>query len=235
VFDVNWQLIIFDCDGVLVNSEPISNRVMAQALSESGLPMTVESCYEHFMGRTMADCVNILGQRFDHQVADDFVERLRQRTLDALREEVEAVPCVAAALARISVPTCVASSGPLVKMTTTLQRTGLLHLFEDRLFSAAGMARGKPHPDIFLHAAEKMGAEAHACAVIEDSPVGVQAGIAAGMAVFGYAALSDHRALAAAGAHVFTDMQKLPALLEQHPPPQSAARRQSDAGKGTCP
>ena len=230
---MSWQLIIFDCDGVLVNSEPISNRVLAEALTESGLPLTVQDCYEHFMGRTMADCLEILAGRFGHRVADDFVDRLRQRTLDALRAEVEAVPRVAAALARISAPTCVASSGPLVKMTTTLQRTGLLPLFEDRLFSAAGMARGKPHPDIFLHAAEKMGAEAHACAVIEDSPVGVQAGIAAGMTVFGYAALSDHRALAAAGARVFTDMQELPALLEQHPAPQPAPRLKSGARSGS--
>jgi HAD superfamily hydrolase (TIGR01509 family) len=216
---VNWQLIIFDCDGVLVNSEPISNRVMAQVLTESGLPISLEACYEHFMGRTMADCVAILARRFKHRVAEDFIERLRQRTLETLREEVQPIPGVAAALARISVPTCVASSGPLSKMTTTLGCTGLLQQFENRLFSAAGMARGKPHPDIFLHAAASMGAQVRACAVIEDSPVGVQAGVAAGMTVFGYAALSDHRSLAAAGAHVFTRMQDLPELLEQHQPP----------------
>jgi HAD superfamily hydrolase (TIGR01509 family) len=211
---MRWQLIIFDCDGVLVNSEPISNRIMAEVLTQNGLPMSLEACYDHFMGRTMDDCLDILAQRFGHCAPTDFVDTVRQRTLEALRQEVEPVPGVAAAIAQISVPVCVASSGQLVKMRTTLQRTGLLHHFEDRLFSAAGVARGKPHPDIFLHAAQALGADASACAVIEDSPVGVQAGVAAGMTVFGYAALTDPGALAAAGAQVFSDMQELPTLLE---------------------
>lgn len=210
---MRWQLVIFDCDGVLVNSEPISNRIMAQMLTEDGLPMSLESCCQHFMGRTMDDCVEILARRFEHRVSGDFVRRLRQRTLEALREEVDAIPHVAAALERIQAPVCVASSGQLVKMRTTLGRAGLLHHFQNRLFSAAGMSRGKPHPDIFLHAAAMLDAEPGACAVIEDSPVGVQAGVAAGMTVFGYAALGDAQALAAAGAQVFTDMRDLPALL----------------------
>lgn len=211
---MNWQLIIFDCDGVLVNSEPISNRVMAEVLTENGLPMSLKTCYEHFMGRNMGDCVRILATRFDHTITADFVDNVRQRTLEALREEIEPIAGVAAALDRIKVPVCVASSGQLVKMRTTLRLTGLLHHFEDHLFSAAEMTRGKPHPDIFLHAAEAMGAEPGACAVIEDSPAGVQAGIAAGMTVFGYAALTNARQLSAAGARVFTDMRLLPTLLD---------------------
>jgi len=214
---MQWQLIIFDCDGVLVDSEPISNRIMAEVLTENGLPMSVEGCYEHFMGRTMTDCVNILQSRFDHTVGTDFVDSVRRRTLDALHDEIEPVPGIATALERIPVPMCVASSGQLVKMRTTLHRTGLLQRFEDRLFSAAGMERGKPHPDIFLHAAKALGAEPAYCAVIEDSPVGVEAGIAAGMTVYGYAALSDADKLSAAGARVFTDMQTLPGLLERGP------------------
>ena len=212
---MNWQLIIFDCDGVLVDSEPIANRIMADVLTENGLPMTVDDCFEHFLGRTMSDCVHLLATRFGHAAGADFADNVRQRTLAALREEIEPVAGIAAALARIPVPMCVASSGQLVKMRTTLRVTGLLSHFEDRLFSAAGMARGKPHPDIFLHAAREMGAEPGSCAVVEDSPVGVQAGVAAGMTVFGYAALSDARALSAAGARVFTDMQELPPLLER--------------------
>ncbi len=212
---MHWQLIIFDCDGVLVNSEPISNRVMAEVLTENGLPMDLETCYQHFMGRTMSDCVGVLATRFGHTVAANFVDDVHQRTLDALRDEIEPVAGVAAALTRIPAPVCVASSGQLVKMRTTLRRTGLLHHFEDRLFSAAGMARGKPHPDIFLQAAAALGAEPAACAVVEDSPVGVQAGVAAGMTVFGYAALTSGKTLSAAGARVFTDMQVLPELLEK--------------------
>lgn len=214
---MSWQLIIFDCDGVLVDSEPISNRIMAEMLTDAGLPMDLEDCYEHFMGRTMSDCVNILAARFRHRVADDFVEAVRRRTLDALATEVEPVPGVAAVLEDLGVPLCVASSGQLVKMRTTLRRTGLMHHFDDNLFSAAGMGRGKPHPDIFLHAAAAMGAEPAACAVIEDSAAGVEAGVAAGMTVFGYAALTGPERLAAAGAHVFTNMGELPALLQRGP------------------
>ena len=212
---MNWQLIIFDCDGVLVDSEAIANRIMADVLTENGLPMTTEDCMEHFLGRTMSDCVGLLATRFGHTAATDFADHVRQRTLAALGEEIEPVPGIAAALARIPVPMCVASSGQLVKMRTTLHHTGLLPHFEDRLFSAAGMTRGKPHPDIFLRAAEAMSAEPGACAVVEDSPVGVQAGVAAGMKVFAYAALTDRQALACAGGQVFTDMQDLPGLLEQ--------------------
>ena len=212
---MNWQLIIFDCDGVLVDSEPISNRIMAEVLTENGLPTTIAMCYEHFMGRTMSDCVSILANRFGHRVTADFVDTVRTRTLDALREEIEPVAGIAAALARIPVPVCVASSGQLVKMRTTLQRTGLLHHFEGRLFSAASMARGKPHPDIFLHAAEAMGAQPGECAVVEDSPAGVRAGVAAGMTVFAYAGLTDAKKLSAIGGRIFTDMQDLPALLER--------------------
>jgi HAD superfamily hydrolase (TIGR01509 family) len=212
---MHWQLIIFDCDGVLVNSEPISNRIMAEVLGESGLPIGIESCYEHLMGRTMSDCVRILESTFGHTVDADFAETVRRRTLEALREEVLPIPGIATALDRIPVPVCVASSGQLVKMRTTLKKTGLLARFEGRMFSAAGGMRGKPHPDIFLHAAEALGVEPIACAVVEDTPVGVEAGVAAGMTVYGYAAASDPARLEACGARVFSDMGQLPELLER--------------------
>ena len=215
---MTWQLVIFDCDGVLVDSEPISNRVMAEALTESGLPMSVEDCYRHFMGRSTRDCMQILAERFDHPVTAEFVDALGRRTLAALRAQVEPVPGIASALARITAPMCVASSGPIAKMRTTLEATGLLDRFGDRLFSSTEVARGKPHPDVFLHAAAESGADPARCAVVEDSAVGVEAGIAAGMTVFGYAALSDAGRLERAGARVFTDMRHLPALLERGAP-----------------
>lgn len=213
-YDVHWQLIIFDCDGVLVDSEPISNRILAEVLAETGLRLSPERCYETFVGRTMTDCVHILERRFGHVVGDTFVDTVRRRTLDALRAEVEPVAGITYALDAIAVPTCVASSGQLAKMRTTLGVTGLLEHFEDRLFSAAELTRGKPHPDIYLHAARALGADPGACAVVEDTPVGVEAGVAAGMTVFGYAALGNAARLAAAGARVFTDMRRLPALLQ---------------------
>jgi beta-phosphoglucomutase-like phosphatase (HAD superfamily) len=117
---MDWQLIIFDCDGVLVDSEPISNRIMAEMLTDAGVPVSLEDCYEHFMGRTMSDCVDILATRFRHEVAGDFVDAVRRRTLDALATEVEPVPGIAAVLDGLRAPLCVASSGQLVKMRTTL-------------------------------------------------------------------------------------------------------------------
>jgi len=217
-YDVSWELVIFDCDGVLVDSEPISNRVMAEVLAESGLTVTLDDCYRHFMGRSTKDCIRILAERFNHSVSPDFTGALRRRTLAALRDEVEQVPGIASILERIAWPTCVASNGPIEKMRTTLRATGLLDHFGDRLFSGADVARGKPHPDLFLHAATRSGVEPSVCAVVEDSPVGVEAGIAAGMTVFGYAALTDGARLEQAGAHVFTHMRQLPALLERGPP-----------------
>jgi len=214
---VKWQLVIFDCDGVLVDSEPISNRIFSQMLRESGLAMSLEACYEHLMGRSMDDCVRILDEHFGHAIDAQFVARLRRRTLEALREEVQPVPGVAAAIEQIPMPKCVASSGQLEKMRATLEKTGLLHHFEGRLFSAAGMPRGKPHPDIFLHAASAMAAEPASCVVIEDTSVGVEAAVAAGMSVYAYAGLSSAQRLSAAGARVFTDMQRLPDLLERGP------------------
>lgn len=143
-----------------------------------------------------------------------FVSDFYTRMYDAFQRELRPVPGIISALDRISVPICVASNGNLDKMRTALDITGLLPRFEGRLFSVTEVARGKPFPDLFLYAAQRMGAIPARCVVVEDSPLGVQAGIAAGMHVFGYARLSKVDALAAAGARVFSDMEELPELLQ---------------------
>jgi len=208
-----FDLVILDCDGVLVDSEVISNRVLAEAVTALGLPMTLEETIATFMGRSMAACVAILEARLGRPIPSGWVDGFRDRTFEAFRRELRPVEGVEAALDRITVPTCVASSGPPEKIRTTLGVTGLLPRFDGRIFSADDVGRGKPHPDLFLHAASQMGAAPARCAVVEDSVFGVQAGVAAGMTVFGYATLTDAAALTAAGARAFDTMAELPRLL----------------------
>jgi HAD superfamily hydrolase (TIGR01509 family) len=210
---VAFELVIFDCDGVLVDSEPIGNRVLAALLTEIGLPTSYEESVRDYLGRSVASCLEIIESRLGRSVPEDFAEVLSRRTSEAFRGELQGVPGIERALDGIALPICVASSGPQEKMRLTLGLTGLLPRFEGRMFSATDVESGKPSPDLFLHAAASLGASVDRCAVVEDSVLGVRAGRAAGMTVFGFAARSDPHALAAAGARVFRDMAVLPDLL----------------------
>jgi HAD superfamily hydrolase (TIGR01509 family) len=209
----SWDLIIFDCDGVLVDSEPIANRLFAAMLAEIGLPVTYEEIVQQFMGCAQATVVSVIEERLGRPLPQGFMADFATRMYAAFRRDLRPVPGIVSALDRIAAPICVASSGDLAKIRIALDLTGLLPRFEGRLFSATEVARGKPFPDLFLHAAQRMAARAARCAVIEDSLLGVQAGIAAGMYVFGYARLSPPAILGAAGAHVFSEMAVLPELL----------------------
>ena len=195
----------------------MANRLFAEALDELGLVTSYEEVCRDFIGLTMMRCVEIVERRLGRAVPDDFVERLQRRTFEAFRCELRAVRGVADALKRIEAQVCVASSGEHEKMRLTLGLTGLLPRFEGRLFSASEVERGKPHPDLFLHAAERMAVPPDRCAVVEDSLPGVLAARAAGMSVYGYAERSDAERLRSAGAIVFDDMARLPGLLA-HPP-----------------
>jgi HAD superfamily hydrolase (TIGR01509 family) len=209
------ELVIFDCDGVLVDSELLSNRVLAQMLSEIGLPMSLEDTIATFMGHSMAACVAIVEERTSRPIPLNFVADFRDRTFEVFRRELRPVPGIASVLDTIDLPFCVASGGPPEKIQLTLSITGLLPRFAGRIFSAVEVERGKPHPDLFLHTAQEMGAAPTACVVVEDSVRGVQAAVAAGMRVFGYADLTDAGTLTAAGAQVFRSMVELPALLSR--------------------
>jgi HAD superfamily hydrolase (TIGR01509 family) len=210
-----FDLLIFDCDGVLVDSERITNTIFAQMLNEIGLAVTLEDMFEQFVGRSMDDCMKRIETMLGRHPSAEFEAEYRARTKAALEQQLVAVPGIAAALDRIVLPTCVASSGDHAKMRLTLGKTGLLPRFEGCLFSVTEVARGKPAPDVFLLAASRMGAAPSRCAVIEDTPTGVAAGIAANMHVFGYAALTPPHRLLEAGAHeVFDDMRELPERLE---------------------
>ncbi len=210
----SFDLIIFDCDGVLVDSERITNTVFAEMLNELGLKVTLQDMFSDFVGRSMATCFEIIESRLGRALPAELEAAHRERTGAALSQDLKPVAGIHDALAAIDLPYCVASSGDNEKMRMTLGITRLLEKFEGRLFPVTEVACGKPCPGVFLYAAERMGAKPERTAVIEDSAIGVTAGIGAGMTVFGYAELTDPEVLRSAGAIVFPDMTTLPQLIE---------------------
>jgi HAD superfamily hydrolase (TIGR01509 family) len=215
---VTPALIIFDCDGVLVDSERLSHAVLQQMLAEYGVELTLEQTLEHFMGTSMDRCIEVASSLIGHAVPADFRPRFRDRTFDAFTRSLTTVPGIEPVLAGLQVPYCVASNGPHQKMRHTLARTGLLPLFKGRMFSAQDVVAPKPAPDLFLHAAAVCGAPPAGCVVVEDSATGVAAARSAGMRVLGFAAMGQGDKLRRAGAHrIFDHMAYLPALLERDP------------------
>lgn len=208
------HLLIFDCDGVLVDSEPIANSVMTRFLREEGLSIDLDQVIERFVGRSMPSCVDEIEALLGRPLAPDWVDRLQAETFERFREElrpVRGVHDVIRAAAELGWHDCVASSGEHEKLTLTLSLTGLLDHFRGRIFSASEVLNGKPAPDLFLHAAGSMGVPAGACTVVEDSEPGVRAALAAGMRAFGYTAGDTDRArtFAALGATPVGDMTDL--------------------------
>ncbi len=209
------DLILFDLDGVLVDSEPISTRVLRQVLAEIGLPMSEAAAEQHFLGRSLWESIALIEQQIGHPVPEGFGDQWRRRSFEALRAELKPVPGVEAALDRLTSPSCVASGSDPARIQFSLELTGLLPRFAGRVFSATQVARGKPAADLFLFAAQTLGAAPGRCVVVEDSVPGVRAGVAAGMPVLGYAARNSAEALVQAGAITFDDMAHLPSLIER--------------------
>jgi HAD superfamily hydrolase (TIGR01509 family) len=207
------ESVIFDCDGVLVDSEPAANAVLAELITDIGIPTTPEQSLATYMGRSWASCVEIVERKLGRAAPEDFGELYRAGVRAAWERELRPVPGVVEALDAIDLPSCVASSGEHERMRLTLGMTGLLPRFEGRLFSATDVEHGKPAPDLFLHAASRMGFDLAATVVVEDTVPGVQAGRAAGMRVLAFARLVAADDLAAAGGEVFDDMRALPGLL----------------------
>jgi HAD superfamily hydrolase (TIGR01509 family) len=210
-----YDLVVFDCDGVLVDSERLAVRVEAEVLAELGWPLTEAEVVDRFVGRSasymQAEVERELGREIDWDAT--FAPRHRA----AYDAELEAVPGVAAvvdALCAAGVPRCVASSSTHASIEFKLRRTGLWDAFAGAIFSVDDVAHSKPAPDVFLHAARELGATPMACAVVEDSTTGVAAGLAAGMEVFAFSGgVTGADQLAAPGATVFDDMTQLGALL----------------------
>jgi HAD superfamily hydrolase (TIGR01509 family) len=212
-------LVIFDCDGVLVDSEPLACASFSRALKAQGLDWSVEETMRRLMGLSLKTSLEICEAELGRKLPGDFLEKMQAVTYQTFRDAplqaVAGVKDAVRALQAAGLHTCVASSGAPEKMRFTLGLTDLWDLFDGRIFSASQVPRGKPFPDLFLHAAISMNVQPFECVVVEDSLPGVQAARAAGMKALAYAGepYANRDALRQAGAQVFDDMKQLPGLV----------------------
>ncbi|ONI68799.1 hydrolase [Kribbella sp. ALI-6-A] len=208
-------LVIFDNDGVLVDSERLANTILAELLTEAGLPYTFDEAVRDFMGGSMVSMRQKAEARLGRPLPADLEDRYHQRLFDGFAnlQAIEGVAAVLDHLEATGTPYCLASSGTHRRIHTALTAVGFWDRFAGRIFSAEDVAHGKPAPDLFLYAASTLGVKPADCVVVEDSPLGVAAANAAGMTVFGYAAMTDPAKLASADA-IFHQMTALPALIE---------------------
>ena len=238
------QLVIFDCDGVLIDSEVLACRNVAECFSAFGFPITEEEVAARFLGKSGASMLAELEAQFGRPMPPEALEMRRERIVSLYQEQLRPMPGLSRLLDRLEVPVCVASSGTPEYLDFSLRLVDLHARFAPHIFSAAMVARGKPAPDLFLFAAERMGVAPAACLVIEDSAAGVQAATAAGMTVLGFTGGSHCRdqhadGLQAAGAHtLFCDFADPPPLLAaafDAPLAASAPARQASAGRAAAP
>jgi HAD superfamily hydrolase (TIGR01509 family) len=215
------RLIIFDCDGVLVDSEPLAFRVLLEGLAAAGHPMETAKAYELFLGRSLANLKTVLRRELGVELSAGQLEEMRERLFEVYRRELKPIPGILETLDKLTIASCVASSSLPDRIRLSLEVTGLLPHFDPHLFSASMVAKGKPEPDLFLHAAREMSVAPEACLVIEDSAPGIEAARRAGMTVFAFAGGGHaagpayRRGLAALSPDaMFDDMRDLPAMIE---------------------
>ncbi|MEU9213606.1 HAD family hydrolase [Streptomyces sp. NPDC048415] len=213
---MRYDLVIFDNDGVLVDSEPISNTLLAAYLTELGHPTSYEESLHDYMGAAMHRVHDVVEERTGQRLPADFDDVFHARVFAAFQRELEPVPGAVQVLEKLAadgVPYCVASSGSHERIRVGHRKTGLDRWFdEDRVFSSQDVGRGKPAPDLFLYAAERMGVRPQKCVVVEDSPLGVRAANAAGMDVYGFTAMTPAARLVGA-TQLFSDLGELADLL----------------------
>ncbi|MDX3575232.1 HAD family hydrolase [Streptomyces bobili] len=213
---MRYDLVVFDNDGVLVDSESISNRLLAAYLTELGHPTSYEDSIRDYMGSAMHRIHDLVLERSGERLPADFDDVFHSRVFAAFERELRPVPGATGVLEKLTadgVPYCVASSGSHERIRVGHRATGLDRWFDDtRIFSAQDVGKGKPAPDLFLHAAERMGVAPERCVVVEDSPLGVRAAVAAGMDVYGFTAMTPPAKLAGASG-LFADMGELADLL----------------------
>ncbi len=206
------MLIIFDCDGVLVDSEAIASAVLAKHLTLAGYPHTPQECMARFTGLSLDSCRLLIEAEAKKKLSEDFFLQVQRETFSRFAEDLQPVAGIVDVLDFLREQQwacCVASSGSHEKMALTLKKTGLQEYFSDGIFSAGDVKYGKPAPDLFLHAARSSGYLPDHCIVVEDSAPGVKAAIAAGMQVCAFGGQHE----ASADTQVFTDMAELPAIL----------------------
>jgi HAD superfamily hydrolase (TIGR01509 family) len=211
------ELVIFDCDGVLVDSEVISNEVLARMLTREGLPTTLHEARRAYQGLRLADVQSRAEAKLGRSLPPGWLTEYEHQRAEAFQRDLEPIAGASEAVQRIKaagLKVCVASQAGLAKTRMTLGLTGLRELFPPHsLFSAQDVARPKPDPALFEHAAAVMNARPSACVVVEDTPSGITAAVAAGMRAIGYAADSDEHALRNAGAEILRSLDGLPELL----------------------
>jgi HAD superfamily hydrolase (TIGR01509 family) len=213
-------LLIFDCDGVLVDSEVIAHQTLLDVLAPLGFSMTLEGSYDLFAGRSLKDTQTVIERQLGRSLPDGFLDQSRDLLFARFRAGLKPVEGVEDAIAALPYRRCVASSSAPDRLHLALAVSGLARLFDDHVFSAAQVAHGKPAPDLFLFAARSLDTAPARCIVIEDSPLGVEAGLAAGMTVIGFAGASHAteelagRLVAAGANRVIRAMDALPACIE---------------------
>ena len=213
------DLVIFDCDGVLIDSEPISAHIEAAVLGEHGIPIEPDEIHGRFMGATADAMYSTLADEHGVALPEDFAARVQDRLDEAFRADLRAVDGIHDALDRLGRPRCVASSSDYQRLELTLQLVDLYDRLAPHVYSAQSVSKGKPAPDLFLYAARQMGVPPARCLVVEDSENGIRAGVSAGMTVVGFLGAShrgpgDRETLRAAGAsHLVMHMRDLPELV----------------------
>ncbi|MFL2804360.1 MAG: HAD family hydrolase [Dehalococcoidia bacterium] len=208
------DLVIFDCDGVLVDSEPISNQVLSELLTEIGLPTTFEKSLELFLGKSWQDSLktieSLLGKKPPENLFDEYMKRMF-KLFETDLEPIKGIPQV---LDNLNFPKCVASSGPYEKIYKTLGSTQLLSFFEGNIFSAVDVKNGKPAPDLFLHAARQMNSDPTNSVVIEDSPAGIEAALKANMKVLAFDQFGYNHFIPSNKGKTFSSMKDLINIID---------------------
>lgn len=210
------KCIIFDCDGVLVDTEKIGNGILLSMAQEHGFKMELEDAYRHFNGRNLKDCFAYIEEAINQKLPENFETEYREKSFEAFKTQVkpmEGVIDFIKNIEKLNIPYCVASSGPEDKIRLNLEVAGLLDKFENKLFSSYQIGSWKPEPGIFLHAAKEMGFDVKDCIVLEDSKAGVKAGISGGFKVYGFANGFNNEDLEAEGAELFSSYEKLSEMI----------------------
>jgi len=207
------KCIIFDCDGVLVDTEKIGNGILLSMAAEHGFKMEIEEAYRDFNGRNLKDCFRHIEEAIDKKLPESFEADYRQKSFEAFKTQAKPMEGVLSFIEKLNIAYCVASSGPVEKIRLNLEVAGLLDKFEGKIFSSYQINSWKPEPGIFLHAAKEMGFAVKDCIVLEDSKAGVKAGMQGGFKVYGFANGYNNADLEEEGAVLFESYEELSAIL----------------------
>ena len=208
-----YKCIIFDCDGVLVDSEPIANQVLVEMANEFGANIDLDYALKNFKGTSMQNCYDQVAKLATQRLPHDFMPNFRERSFESFKRNIQPVEGVTELIERLEIPFCVASSGPENKIRLNLELTGLLPHFENNIFSCFTINKWKPDPAVFLWAAETMGFKPEECVVIEDSMSGVNAAKNGGFDVFGFTAHDHNKELEGNATWTFNDMSEILKLI----------------------